>query len=172
MKKVLVVVDMQNDFIDGSLGTQEAQEIVSTVENKLKKEKENGTIIFATQDTHYDNYLNTLEGNKLPVLHCIKDTKGWEINKFLTPYIEKENIIEKNTFGSDRLVEKLKEINPDEIELLGLCTDICVISNALLLRAAFPNTPIIVEENCCAGVTPEKHDAAIETMRSCQIDII
>lgn len=171
MKKVLIIVDMQNDFIDGSLGTKEAQDIVNNVVESIKDKKDD-YLVLATQDTHFDNYLSTLEGKNLPVMHCIKGTPGWQIQEDIKVLIEDKNIFEKNTFGSEDLINYLKEYQPDEIELLGLCTDICVISNALLLRAAFPNTPISVIEDCCAGVTPEKHQSALNTMESCQIQVI
>lgn len=162
---------MQNDFIDGSLGTKEAQDIVNNVVESIKDKKDD-YLVLATQDTHFDNYLSTLEGKNLPVMHCIKGTPGWQIQEDIKALIEDKNIFEKNTFGSEDLINYLKEYQPDEIELLGLCTDICVISNALLLRAAFPNTPISVIEDCCAGVTPEKHQSALNTMESCQIQVI
>ena len=166
--KVLIVVDMQNDFINGSLGSKEAQNIVPNVINKIK-EYENELIYF-TKDTHFDDYLDTPEGNKLPVKHCIKGTNGWDIpNEILNNH---KNIIEKYTFGSVELFEKLKEIeNIESIELIGLCTDICVVSNVLLAKAYFPNTQIIVDSTCCAGVTPQSHQKALDTMKMCQIDI-
>ncbi len=172
MQKVLIVVDMQNDFIDGALGTPEAQSIVNNVINEIKSKKDKGYFILATQDTHYDNYLDTLEGQKLPIEHCIKNTTGWDIHKDIAKLIDKNNVIEKNTFGSEELIKVLKDLEPKEIEILGLCTDICVVSNALLLRAAFPNIPIYVKEDCCAGVNPELHESALKIMNSCQIDSI
>ena len=166
--KVLIVVDMQNDFIDGSLGSNEAKSIVPNVINKIK-EYENELIYF-TKDTHFENYLETPEGKKLPVKHCVKGTNGWDIpNEILNNH---KNIIEKYTFGSVELFEKLKEIdNIESIELIGLCTDICVVSNVLLAKAYFPNLQIIVDSTCCAGVTPDSHQKAIDTMKMCQIDI-
>lgn len=168
MEKVLIVVDMQNDFVDGSLGTKEAVKIVPTVADKIKAAINNNNMVIFTKDTHYSNYLETAEGKNLPVEHCIKGSSGWEIIPALNKYAQ--NVIEKNTFGSTILPEKVKEY--DEIELIGLCTDICVISNALLLKAHFPEKDIYVDASCCAGVTPESHNNALEAMKMCQIKII
>lgn len=170
--KILLVIDMQNDFINGSLGTAEACDIVENVVEKIKSYENNNSIIYYTKDTHYEDYLNTKEGLKLPVKHCIKNTLGWEIPKNVLR--NNKNIIEKNTFGSRTLFEQLKKYESDieSIELIGLCTDICVISNALLAKAYFPNIDIIVDEKCCAGVTVDSHNKAIETMKMCQIEII
>lgn len=173
-EKILVVVDMQKDFIDGSLGTKEAEAIA---ENVVKKaEAFDGQVIF-TRDTHHDNYLETQEGKYLPVAHCVEHTEGWQLD----PRLEKLRLekgaacFDKPTFGSVALAEELKKEHEasgiESIELVGLCTDICVISNALLLKAYLPEVPIFVDAACCAGVTPEKHQAALETMRSCQIQI-
>lgn len=184
MSKVLVVVDMQNDFIDGSLGTKEAVAIVPKVNDKIMEggyEK----IIF-TMDTHGQDYLETQEGKKLPVKHCIEGTDGWQISdkvmngrtqdsisllmeKSKTKKVSVE-IVGKNTFGYtkwDKFIE-----NGDEVDIVGLCTDICVVSNALIIKAMFPENEITVDAACCAGVTPEAHNAALATMRSCQINII
>lgn len=174
MKKFLVIVDMQKDFVDGALGSAEACAIVPAA---VKEISGFDGEIFATFDTHFENYLNTAEGRKLPVPHCIKDTDGWKLNKDIAAALDGKNFtaVEKNTFGSVDLPELIRNAAGDDdlsIELIGLCTDICVVSNALLLKAAFPEAAISVNEKCCAGVTPDKHDAAIETMRSCQIDII
>ena len=174
MKKILIVIDMQNDFIDGALGTQEAQNIVNNVINEINSFDGD---VWATLDTHSQNYLQTREGKYLPVEHCIKDTYGWELNNSILSALDKKNarILEKPTFGSVILPKELEakyDINDISVELIGLCTDICVVSNAMLLKAHFPEMNISVKESCCAGVTPEKHNAAIETMRSCQIDII
>ena len=174
MEKILVVVDMQNDFIDGSLGTEEARNIVEPVCEKII---EFGGQIFVTQDTHSDNYLETLEGRHLPVEHCIANTEGWLINSFIRNALKSKNyaFIEKETFGSMKLVDKIAKILDKgvkgSIEIVGLCSDICVVSNALML-SAFPNTEITVDASCCAGVTPEKHQAAMEVMKSCQINVI
>ncbi len=172
MKKLLVVVDMQNDFIDMALGTPEAQAIVPAVINKIKA-WEGGTA--ATLDTHTEDYLSTREGRYLPVPHCIKGTEGHRIkDSVLDALNEKKNTeyIEKPTFGSEQLVEYVREKHFEHVELIGLCTDICVVSNALLLKNHFPEMSIAVDKSCCAGVTPESHDAALLAMKMCQVDII
>jgi nicotinamidase-related amidase len=176
--RVLVVIDMQNDFITGSLGTPEARAIVPHVKKKIKDAVKNGDMIIYTRDTHPDEYLLTKEGETLPVEHCIHGTEGWRIPSELLPPGEYENmmIIDKPTFGSYELVEKLIDIcqntGCNEIEICGLCTDICVVSNALLIKAAFYEThDISVDANCCAGVTPESHEAALKTMEMCQINV-
>lgn len=174
-KRILVVVDMQNDFVTGALGTKEAQAIVPAIINKVKNF--DGEIIF-TQDTHLENYLETQEGKMLPVEHCIKGTEGWELVKELEQLRKQYSYIvyEKPTFGSVRLAQDLEpryqagEI--ESVEVIGLCTDICVISNALMLKAFMPELPILADSFCCAGVTPQKHEAALETMRSCQIQVL
>lgn len=168
--KVLIVVDMQNDFIDGSLGSTEAIKIVPNVINKIKEYEDTNQLIYYTKDTHFNDYLQTPEGKKLPVEHCIKGTDGWNIPKDILR--SNDNVIEKYTFGAVDLFEELKKINNlESIELIGLCTDICVVSNALLAKAYFPNIQITVDSTCCAGVTPESHNKAIDTMKMCQIDI-
>ena len=174
MKEFLVVVDMQKDFVDGALGSKEACGIVPAAVEKIKNF--NGEI-FVTMDTHFENYMDTAEGKKLPVPHCIKGTDGWQLNKDIAAVLEGKKFtqVEKKTFGSvdlPRLIEKAAAGEEFRIELIGLCTDICVVSNALMLKANFYEAPIAVDEKCCAGVTPEKHNAAIETMKSCQIDIL
>lgn len=167
---VLVVVDMQKDFIDGVLGTKEAVAILPKVEEKIKNF--DGEIIF-TRDTHYDNYSETQEGQKLPVPHCIKGTDGWQINESLeklrTPRMK---VFDKPTFGSVSLAEYLaaKE-GVEKVELIGLCTDICVISNAMLIKAFLPEVTIQVDASCCAGVTKESHHNALEAMKMCQIEV-
>ena len=163
--KYLIVVDMQNDFISGSLGSEEAKNIVPYVRNKVMNY--NGRVIF-TRDTHSPDYLKTREGRELPVEHCIKDTDGWQICGELKDFALE--IVDKITFGSRDLPEIIGEA-PEEIELCGLCTDICVISNAMILKVAFPETDIIVDSKCCAGVTPESHSNAIEAMKAVQIII-
>ena len=169
---ILVVVDMQNDFIDGSLGTEEAQRIVPEVVKKIQTF--DGTV-FATRDTHEENYLETAEGKKLPVRHCIRGTEGWQIRNELDS-LRKTEPIDKETFGSTDLAAELVAMNIDDeigsITFVGLCTDICVISNALLVKAALPEVPIIVDAACCAGVTPESHENALNAMKMCQIDIV
>lgn len=172
MRKILVVVDMQKDFIDGSLGTKEAQAIVPFVIAKMKSyPKEN---IYVTRDTHEENYLDTAEGKKLPVVHCVKETDGWQLHPEIEALVEPKHIINKPTFGSLTLMELLKAENEKEtleIELVGLCTDICVVSNALLLKAAMPENIIRVDASCCAGVTPKSHEAALNTMQMCQVEV-
>lgn len=169
--KILVVVDMQNDFIDGALGTKEAEAIVSNVAEKIKGY--DGTVIY-TRDTHKPEYLSTQEGKNLPVEHCIEDSDGWKISEKL-PVDKDAKIINKPTFGSKELGLYLEELSKnetiDEIELIGLCTDICVISNALLIKAFLPEVPVFVDPACCAGVTPESHDNALSAMKMCQIGL-
>ncbi len=169
--KLLVVVDMQKDFVDGALGTPDAQAIVDNVVEKVKKEKEAGSQIIFTMDTHEANYLETVEGKNLPVEHCIRETDGWKLIPQLRPLTADTKIIQKPTFGSTQLSYLVAIGDYDEIELIGLCTDICVISNALLLKATVPETPIIVDASCCAGVTPQSHKNALEAMKMCQIII-
>ena len=173
MKKVLIVVDMQKDFVDGALGSAEAAAIVDNVVKKI--ESFDGDII-VTYDTHNKNYMETQEGKNLPVPHCIKGTEGWELDSKVRAALEgrEYRTIEKPTFGSVELAEYIKEkYNPDdiEIELIGLCTDICVVSNALLLKANFLEAKVSVDASCCAGVTPDSHDAALTTMKMCQINV-
>lgn len=172
--KVLVVVDMQNDFITGSLGTPEAQAIVPNVKKKIEAAAKNGDLIVYTKDTHFQDYLDTKEGKKLPVEHCLIDSDGWQIPDELLPPVGYTNteMIEKYTFGSLLLAELLGHVECDEIELVGLCTEICVVSNALLLKARLYNeVEISVDATCCAGVTPETHTAALRTMEMCQINV-
>lgn len=173
MENILVVIDIQNDFVDGALGTKEAQGII---ENAAKKIKDFNGKIFVTLDTHYENYMETAEGKNLPVPHCIKGTKGWELNSKIKEALEGKNytVVEKITFGSKELPTIIeKEVGKEfPALLLGLCTDICVVSNALLLKANFPENEISVDASCCAGVTPETHNAALDTMGCCQIKII
>lgn len=165
MKKTLIVIDMQNDFIDMVLGTKEAVAIVPKVNEKIESYAKNGDEIIYTRDTHAENYLDTPEGKKLPVPHCIKGTKGWEIADGL--YVEGSKVIDKPNFGWPNWTEE----DLEEVELIGLCTDICVVSNALIIKAAFPNAVVKVDKACCAGVTPESHEAALITMKMCQIDV-
>lgn len=176
MKKLLVIVDMQNDFIDGALGTKEAQAIVPKVTNKVREYLDKGHYVTFTLDTHMEDYLTTQEGRNLPVKHCIKGTNGWKICDALLEFTNEANTYVKNTFGSitlaDAMVKLLKEEQIEEIELCGLCTDICVISNALLIKAQLPEVKITVDASCCAGVTPQSHNNALEAMKMCQINII
>ena len=167
--KYLIVVDMQVDFINGALGSDLAVAIVPNVVEKVKSF--DGKVIF-TRDTHFKDYMNTQEGKNLPVPHCIKDTDGWQICDELKPYADV--IIDKLTFGSIELPNFIKSFNEpiEKIELCGLCTDICVISNAVVLKAAFPEVPIAVDSSCCAGVTVESHNNALNAMKVLQIEII
>ena len=167
--KVLCVIDMQNDFIDGSLGTKEAEAIVGNVENKIREYLDNGDTVIFTRDTHEENYLDTQEGKMLPVRHCIRGTKGWELSDKLTA--EGSEIIDKPSFGSYELAGKVASLEPESVEIVGLCTDICVVSNALLIKARIPETPIFVDSSCCAGVTPDTHMKALDTMKMCQINV-
>lgn len=178
MKKILIVVDMQNDFVDGALGTKEARAVVPAVTEKIGQYEPD--CIYATRDTHQEDYLETQEGKNLPVPHCIRGTKGWEMNEAVADSMPQAVYVDKPSFGSTALAHLLasrlkKECGGDpagmEIELVGLCTDICVVSNALLLKAALPEVKISVDASCCAGVTPESHEAALTTMWMCQIHV-
>jgi nicotinamidase-related amidase len=172
MRRMLVVVDMQNDFIDAALGTAEAVAIVDAVKEKIRSYPIENVI--ATMDTHGKNYLETQEGRNLPVTHCVKGSDGWKIRPDIATLLDGAKIYEKPTFGSTALATDLQTLSQSEdieLELIGLCTDICVVSNALLLKAYMPEVRISVDASCCAGVTPEKHLAALETMRSCQVNV-
>lgn len=167
--KILVVVDMQRDFIDGALGTPEAVAIVPYVKQVI--ERFDGKVFF-TRDTHFANYMDTQEGKNLPVEHCIKDTPGWEIHPELDA-LRKTDAIDKLTFGSSELPKILaREENIESITFIGLCTDICVISNAMVTKAFFPEIPLIVDARACAGVTPQSHKNALEAMKMCQIAVV
>ncbi len=166
MKKTLIVVDMQNDFIHMALGTPEAMEILPRVKEKIARYHSLGYEIIYTRDTHEDNYLSTPEGQKLPVKHCIRGSLGWQIADGL--YIDGCKIIDKPNFGWPHWDREELE----DVELIGLCTDICVVSNALIIKAAFPEARVAVDSACCAGVTPETHASALGTMKMCQIDIL
>lgn len=170
MQKILVVVDMQNDFINGSLGTKEAEAILPAVKNKI--ENFDGKIIF-TRDTHEKDYMETQEGRRLPVPHCIRGTDGWQIDASLP--VGNAEVIDKPTFGSVSLAERISELHAadgvESVTLIGLCTDICVISNALLVKAYLPEVEVRVDPACCAGVTPESHENALSAMRMCQITV-
>ena len=170
MRKILVVVDMQKDFVDGALGTPEAEAIVSAVAKKIQEYPIED--VYVTMDTHEPNYLQTQEGKYLPVEHCIRGTDGWELDAHLEDLLKGATVFEKPTFGSINLANALLESSKEEelsIELVGLCTDICVVSNALLLKAMMPEVSISVDPSCCAGVTPKRHEEALETMAACQI---
>ena len=166
MKKTLIVIDMQKDFIDGALGTKEAVAIVENVKKKIAEYQENGDEIIFTRDTHQKDYLNTNEGRYLPVEHCIEGTEGWQIQQGLE--VPEAIYINKPTFG----YLNWKEYNLEEVEIIGLCTDICVVSNALLIKATYPEIKVTVDASCCAGVTPESHTAALTTMKMCQVEVI
>lgn len=166
MKKTLIVVDMQNDFIHMALGTPEAQAIVPRVKEKILRCSQLGYEILYTRDTHEENYLSTPEGQKLPVPHCIRGSLGWQIADGL--YLQGCRIIDKPNFGWPHWDREELE----DVELIGLCTDICVVSNALIIKATFPEARVAVDSACCAGVTPETHEAALATMKMCQIDIL
>ncbi|MBQ9180296.1 MAG: cysteine hydrolase [Firmicutes bacterium] len=172
MRKLLIVIDMQNDFIDGALGTKEAEAIVDNVVAKIGQYDSKD--IIATRDTHTEDYMNTMEGKHLPVIHCVKGTHGWEINDKVAAALGDAKIIDKPTFGSFDLVEEVKKICADEdveIEMIGLCTDICVVSNALLLKAGVPDAEVRVDAACCAGVTPDSHNAALTTLGACHVNV-
>ena len=169
MSRLLIVIDMQKDFIDGSLGTAEAIQIVPAVAEKIKTYQAAGDPVVFTMDTHEENYLSTQEGKNLPVRHCIRGSEGWMLEERIRGFEGQR--FEKPTFGSMELAAWVQTQAFDEIELVGLCTDICVISNALLLKAALPETPVSVDASCCAGVTPESHENALNAMRMCQIQI-
>ena len=166
MKKTLVVVDMQKDFINGSLGTKEAEAIVENVKNKITQYERNGDEIIFTRDTHQNNYLETNEGKHLPVVHCVEGTEGWEIAEGLE--VPNAIYIDKPSFG----YMNWKDYNLEEVEIVGLCTDICVVSNALIIKATYPEIKVTVDASCCAGVTPESHRAALTTMKMCQVEIV
>ncbi len=171
--KALVIVDMQNDFVTGALGSEDAKAIVGNVREEILKAKENGDMLIFTKDTHGENYMNTQEGSNLPVVHCVKGTDGHKIIPELADLTDDAIIIEKPTFGSKELGEFIEAHNEIEsVELIGVCTDICVVSNALLIKAFRTELPVSVKENCCAGTSKDNHNAAIATMRCCQVKTI
>lgn len=169
MKDLLVVVDMQNDFIDGSLGTREAAGIVAGVVDKVRKARAEGREVVFTRDTHGADYSASREGRYLPVPHCRQGTPGWELHPDLAPFADK--IFDKPGFGSTGLVEYIRAGGYGRVEFVGLCTDICVVTNALMVKGALPELDVAVDAACCAGVTPESHEAALLTMKMCQIDV-
>lgn len=172
-RKVLVVVDMQNDFITGSLGTKEAQAIVPNVIEKIKQYDAAGDVIIFTKDTHQNDYLETNEGKHLPVKHCIEGTNGWQLESKVLAALNFDvyyPTVNKESFGTLNWKDIITA--EEDIEIVGLCTDICVVSNALILKAMFPESNITVDASCCAGVTPESHQAALTTMKMCQINVI
>ncbi len=166
MKKTLIVIDMQNDFINGALGTKEAEAIVENVKKKIAKYQAAGDKIIYTRDTHQSNYLETNEGKHLPVEHCIFGTEGWKIADGLE--VPNATYINKTSFG----YMNWKDFDLEEVELVGLCTDICVVSNALIIKATYPEIKVSVDARCCAGVTPESHQAALTTMKMCQVEVL
>ena len=172
MKKLLVVVDMQNDFVDGALGTVEAQAIVALVVERIKAHQ--GPVVF-TRDTHGEDYLQTQEGRNLPVKHCIKGTEGWQLTPAVDALVGDRKVFDKMTFGSVELAHYVSRLfragEIDGVELIGLCTDICVISNAMLVKAAEPEMAVLVDGRCCAGVTPQSHKNALGAMKMCQIGV-
>jgi nicotinamidase-related amidase len=170
MKKLLIVVDMQNDFITGALGSLQAQAIIPAVREKIEAYRQNGDEVIFTRDTHQNNYMETQEGKYLPVCHCIEGTKGHAIAGGL--HTEGCVIYDKPNFGSLELAKIVADGNYGEVELCGLCTDICVVTNALILKAQIPETKVTVDAKCCAGVTQESHNAALLTMKMCQVDVI
>ncbi len=176
MQEILSVVDMQRDFVDGALGTAEAQAIVAAAADRVAAARDRGERVLFTRDTHSTDYLTTQEGRNLPVVHCVAQTPGWQILPELLDRAEAAEIFDKPGFGSVALGEYLREADREDpigkITLIGLCTDICVISNALLLKAFLPETEIWVEAACCAGVTPESHRRALAAMAACQVHIL
>lgn len=172
MRGLLVVVDMQNDFVTGALGTKEAQAIVDNVIEKVYKAQLNDFDVVFTKDTHFENYLSTQEGSNLPIMHCIKGTPGWELIPPLKKYEVTHMIFEKNTFGSLNLGQFVASNQYDYVELIGLCTDICVISNAMIIKSVNPELLVTVDSSCCAGVSPESHQNALEAMRMCQVNVL
>ncbi len=169
MKNLLAVIDMQNDFVDGALGTPEAVAIVPAVEKLVREKLSDGWDVVFTRDTHFENYLDTSEGKKLPVKHCLKGTDGWQIVPSLLPFAQK--VFDKNTFGSFELADYVSKNDFSSVLLAGVCTDICVISNAIIIKAKCPETKVSVKVNCCAGVSPASHLNAVSAMKMCQIDI-
>ncbi|MBE5882480.1 MAG: cysteine hydrolase [Lachnospiraceae bacterium] len=177
MAKLLIVVDMQNDFIDGALGTKEAVQIVPNVVRKIEEFRQSGDKVIFTKDTHFENYMETQEGKNLPVEHCIKGTKGHEICDEIKAVIDVDacKVYEKLTFGSSELAQDLRDgvyNDAESITLVGLCTDICVISNAMLCKTFLTETPVCIAADCCAGVTPDSHENALNAMEMCQIKIV
>ncbi len=173
MKKLLIVIDMQKDFIDGSLGTKEAISIVPGVVSKIKSYREENFSIWFTKDTHEKEYLTTLEGKNLPVEHCIRETDGWELHPEILSLVQStDKVFEKPTFGSVELGEAVRDGEFSKVELCGLCTDICVISNCAVIKAFCPETEITVDSSCVAGVTPESSDRALEAMKMLQTKIL
>jgi nicotinamidase-related amidase len=172
LKKVLAVIDMQNDFISGTLGSVEAQAILPNVKEVIKQRMSQGYEVVFTQDTHGQDYLTTSEGKALPVVHCVKGTFGWQLEEGILSLSKGCKIFEKPTFASLELFDYLTKIKPSTIEFIGVCTDICVVSNAIGIKAYLPDAEIIVDANTCAGTSKENHTAALKTMSACQIKIV
>jgi len=173
MKRLLLVVDVQNDFVSGVLGTPEARAIVEGVTNKIKAYKDNDHEVVFTKDSHFESdYLETQEGRNLPILHCIVGTYGHDLIPEIEAFSKDSKVINKSQFGSIEVVDAIKQLAPDEIEMIGLCTDICVVSNALIIKAMLPETKITVDASLCAGTSIERHLASLETMKSCQIHVL
>ena len=173
MENCLVVIDYQKDFVDGSLGTNEAQQIDSAVAREIAKCRDEGWDVVFTMDTHGEDYLETSEGKHLPVVHCVRGTDGHALAEAAhRGRIEKDRVIEKPTFGSQELYELLKREQPGRIELIGLVTDICVLTNAVLAKTACPEAEVLVDASCCAGTTPEMHDAALRVLESLQVEVV
>lgn len=169
--KVLAIIDMQKDFIDGAMGTKEAVAIVPKVAARLAQARADGATVVFTRDTHHADYLSTQEGRKLPVPHCLEGTDGWQIDAALA--VEDAPVFDKPGFGSPALIEYLRSLPALEgVEFIGLCTDICVITNAMMTKGALPEVPLSVRADCCAGVTPQSHETALQAMRMCQISIV
>ena len=168
--KLLVVVDMQHDFIDGALGTPEARRILPRVTERVRAARLNGETVVFTRDTHEEDYLSTQEGERLPVVHCVRGTRGWQLAEGLAA--DGERVFDKPAFGSTELARFAAEGAFAEAELIGVCTDICVISNAMTMKAFAPEMVIAVDAACCAGVTPESHRTALKAMKSCQIHVV
>ena len=170
MKEILVVVDMQKDFLTGALGNADTAAVTEKVAKKIKAERERGVEVIFTRDTHQENYLSTQEGKRLPVVHCIENTEGWQIEDGL--YLLGEKVFDKPTFGSIELAEYIRDKKYEKVTLVGVCTDICVVSNALLIKAYCPEITVAVDKECCAGVTRESHEAALKTMSACQVEVL
>lgn len=170
MKEVLIVIDMQKDFLTGALANAKEKTVTANVRSKIEKWRKEGKEIVFTRDTHGENYLQTQEGERLPVPHCIKNTDGWQIIDGLNDSTDK--VFDKSTFGSVELAEYVRLGKYDRVELVGVCTDICVISNAMLIKAFCPETVVAVDGACCAGVTQESHEIALKAMSACQIELV
>jgi nicotinamidase-related amidase len=172
MGKVLVVVDMQNDFIDGVLGTKEASAILPEAVSRIKAAKEAGYEIVLTMDTHDTNYFSSQESKFVPVAHCVEGEYGWQLNSDIAAVTQGDKVFKKSTFASTRLADYLKSTRCEEVEIIGVCTDICVICNAIIIKTLLPETPVIVNSSCCAGTTKKAHNCALQTMKNCCVKVI